>query len=167
MSKQTVYKHFGSKEALFVELVTSMTDAAGDRVHNDTADPTEAHDLAAYLEAYADRQLDIVMTPKLLQLRRLVIGEVARFPELAEALYEHGPKRAIGTLAAMFERLAERGMLRVEDLTAAATEFNWLVMGEPVNRAMLLGDAAIPTETERQAQVRGAVRVFLAAYGAA
>ena len=30
VSKQTVYKHFESKEALFVEIVTSMTDAAGD-----------------------------------------------------------------------------------------------------------------------------------------
>ena len=166
VSKQTVYKHFGSKEALFVELVTSMTDAAGDRVHVDIADPTEAADLPSFLEAYADRQLDIVMTPKLLQLRRLVIGEGTRFPELAEALYDHGPKRAIATLARMFERLAERGLLRVDDPTAAATGFNWLVMGEPVNRAMLLGDAAIPTAAERAAQVRAAVRVFLAAYGA-
>jgi TetR/AcrR family transcriptional repressor of mexJK operon len=166
VSKQTVYKHFGSKEALFVELVTSMTDAAGDRVHVDLADPTEADEVPSFLEAYADRQLDIVMTPTLLQLRRLVIGEVTRFPELAEALYEHGPKRAITTLAAMFERFDELGLLRVDDPTAAATEFNWLVMGEPVNRAMLLGDAAIPSAAERAAQVRGAVRVFLAAYGA-
>lgn len=166
VSKQTVYKHFGSKEALFVELVTSMTDAAGDRVHVDLADPTHADEIPPFLEAYADRQLDIVMTPTLLQLRRLVIGEVTRFPELAEALYEHGPKRAITTLAAMFERLDALGLLRVDDPSAAATEFNWLVMGEPVNRAMLLGDAAIPSAAERAAQVRGAVRVFLAAYGA-
>jgi len=166
VSKQTVYKHFGSKEALFIELVTSMTDAAGDRVHYEVADPVEVDDLAAYLESYADRQLEIVMTPQLLQLRRLVIGEVARFPELAEALYEHGPKRAIGTLAAVFERLTKGGLLRVDDAIAAAAQFNWLVMGEPVNRAMLLGDIAIPTAAERRAQVRAAVRVFLAAYGA-
>ncbi|GAA1806073.1 TetR/AcrR family transcriptional regulator [Agromyces neolithicus] len=166
VSKQTVYKHFGSKEALFVELVTSMTDAAGDRVHSDVADPAEGDDLVGFLESYADRQLDIVMTPKLLQLRRLVIGEVGRFPDLAEALYEHGPKRAIGRLAAMFERLAERGLLHVDDATAAATAFNWLVMGEPLNRAMLLGDAAIPSHDHRRSQVRTAVRVFLAAYGA-
>ncbi|GAA1752659.1 TetR/AcrR family transcriptional regulator [Agromyces humatus] len=166
VSKQTVYKHFGSKEALFVELVTSMTDAAGDRVHNEVADPADGDDLVGFLESYADRQLDIVMTPKLLQLRRLVIGEVGRFPDLAEALYEHGPKRAIGMLAAMFARLTERGMLHADDATAAATAFNWLVMGESLNRAMLLGDAAIPSTAERRAQVRAAVRVFLAAYGA-
>ena len=38
VSKQTVYKHFASKEALFVEIVTSMTGGAGDAVHNEVAD---------------------------------------------------------------------------------------------------------------------------------
>lgn len=165
VSKQTVYKHFGSKEALFVELVTSMTDAAGDRVHQDALDPTGVDDVRAYLEAYADRQLEIVMTPRLLQLRRLVIGEVGRFPDLAEALYERGPKRAIGALAEVFGRLDERGLLAADDALVAATHFNWLVMGEPVNRAMLLGDVAIPAPAERRRHVTSAVHVFLVAYG--
>ena len=38
-------------------------------------------------------------------------------------------------------------------------------MGEPVNRAMLLGDAAIPDEDWRRKHVHDAVDVFLAAYG--
>ena len=38
VSKQTVYQHFASKEALFVEIVTSMTGEAGDEV----LDPTPA-----------------------------------------------------------------------------------------------------------------------------
>ncbi len=164
VSKQTVYKHFGSKEALFVELVTTMTDAASNRVHDEVPDPADADELPAYLERYAERQLATVMTPRLLQLRRLVIGEVARFPELAEALYERGPKRAIAALAAVFERLAGPGMLDVDDPLAAATQFNWLIMGEPVNRAMLLGDRAIPSESELRDQARAGVRVFLAAY---
>jgi TetR/AcrR family transcriptional regulator, mexJK operon transcriptional repressor len=164
VSKQTVYKHFGSKEALFVELVTAMTDAAGDRVHDTVPDPDSADDVVAFLEGYADRQLEIVMTPRLLQLRRLVIGEVARFPDLAAALYERGPKRAISSLAGVFERLDRRGLLTVRDPLVAATQFNWLVMGEPVNRAMLLGDGVIPGRAERRRHVAGAVQVFLAAY---
>ena len=36
-----------------------------------------------------------------MQLRRLVIGEVSRFPELAKVLYERGPLRAHGGLAAL------------------------------------------------------------------
>ena len=166
VSKQTVYKHFADKERLFSAIVTAAVDAAGDPVLEDATALADSDDLAADLRDLAREQLALVMQKRLMQLRRLVIGEGTRFPELAEALYEHGPKRAIATLARLFERLAERTLLRVDDPTAAATEFNWLVMGEPVNRAMLLGDAAIPTATERAAQVRAAVRVFLAAYGA-
>ncbi|WP_127792494.1 TetR/AcrR family transcriptional regulator [Agromyces sp. LHK192] len=166
VSKQTVYKHFGSKEALFVELVTSMTDAAGDAVHHDVLDTSDVDDVRAYLESYAERQLEIVMTPKLLQLRRLVIGEVGRFPELASALYERGPARAILALADAFERLREAGLLAFDEASVAAGQFNWLVMGDPINRAMLLGDGGIPSPAERSAHVAHAVGVFLAAYGA-
>ncbi|WP_448006019.1 TetR/AcrR family transcriptional regulator [Agromyces bauzanensis] len=165
VSKQTVYKHFGSKEALFVELVTTMTDAAGDRVHNEVPDPAEAGDMPAYLRDYAERQLDVVMTPSLLQLRRLVIGEVGRFPELARALYESGPKRALTSLAAVFARLVERGMLSIDDPDVAASQFNWLVMAAPLNEAMLLGDEAVPDAGARRRHVTEAVRTFLAAYG--
>lgn len=164
VSKQTIYKHFGSKEALFVELVTAMTDATSDRVHQEVPDPERAEELPAFLERYAERQLAAVMTPKLLQLRRLVIGEVERFPELAAALYERGPRRAITAIASVFDRLAEPGLLDIDDSMAAATHFNWLVMGEPLNRAMLLGDAAIPADADLRAHAAAAVRVFLAAY---
>ena len=133
-------------------------------VHNEFPDPAEASDVSAFLQDYADRQLAVVMTPSLLQLRRLVIGEVGRFPELARALYESGPKRAMASLAAVFRRLDERGLLAVDDPDAAASQFNWLIMGEPVNRAMLLGDTAIPDANARRIHVAGAVRVFLAAY---
>ena len=167
VSKQTVYAHFGSKEALFVELVTTMTDAAAARVHDEVADPATAADLPAFLERYARRQLDVVMTPQLLQLRRLVIGEVGRFPELAIALYDNGPKRAIDALAAVFARLTERGLLRVDDAAVAASQFNWLVMGAPINEAMLLGDAAIPSPAELHRHAASGVQVFLAAYGPA
>ena len=164
VSKQTVYTHFGSKEALFVELVTTMTDAASNRVHNEVVDPAHAAELQAYLRDYADRQLEVVMTPRLLQLRRLVIGEVGRFPELARALYESGPNRAIAALAAVFSRIGERGMLSVDDPDVAASQFNWLIMAGPLNEAMLLGDEAIPDARARRRHVEDAVRTFLAAY---
>jgi hypothetical protein len=95
----------------------------------------------------------------------MVIGEVARFPELARVLYECGPQRAIAALAESFTRLGERGLLSVGDPRRAASHFNWLVMAEPVNRVMLLGDEAIPTEAELCQHAEEGVRVFLAAYG--
>lgn len=169
VSKQTVYKHFASKEALFVEIVTSMSGGAGDAVHlrnQDRPDPTNAEELRPFLEDYAYRQLSIVVSPRLMQLRRLVIGEVARFPELARALYEWGPARAITMLARMFERFAAAGLLHIDDSKEAAEHFNWLVMAQPVNEAMLLGDTAIPKPDELRRYAVSGVRVFLAAYGA-
>ncbi|WP_040684521.1 TetR/AcrR family transcriptional regulator [Nocardiopsis halotolerans] len=165
VSKQTIYKHFGSKEGLFVEIVTSMTSGAGDAVHSEAPEPERAEEVAAYLRNYACRQLTVVLTPRLMQLRRMVIGEVARFPELARVLYECGPQRAISALAESFARLADRGLLSLEDPLRAASHFNWLVMSEPVNRAMLLGDEAIPSVEELCAHADEGVRVFLAAYG--
>ena len=165
VSKQTIYKHFSSKEALFVEIVTSMTDAASATVHNNVPEMAEDRDIAGFLHMYAYRQLTVVLTPRLMQLRRLVIGEVARFPELAKILYERGPHRAKVILAQTFQRLAARGLLVMDDPLLAASHFNWLVMSEPLNRAMLLGDDAIPKPAALRRHAAEGVRVFLAAYG--
>ena len=105
VSKQTVYQHFAKKEALFVEIVTTMTDAAGDEVINATPALPMTDDVGEYLRSYAYRQLTIVLTPRLMQLRRLVIGEVSRFPVLAKVLHERGPQRATSALATTFEQL--------------------------------------------------------------
>lgn len=165
VSKQTVYKHFGSKEALFTEIVASMTGDAGDLVlQPEAAEPETAGELAPFLRAYADKQLGIVLTPRLMQLRRLVIGEVSRFPDLAKVLYERGPQRAMTRLAAMFKRLAARGLLTIDDPMVAASHFNWLIMADPLNRAMLLGDGAIPAPAALRRHTAEGVRVFLAAY---
>ncbi|MGO4518811.1 TetR/AcrR family transcriptional regulator [Terriglobus sp. 2YAB30_2] len=166
VSKQTVYKQFSSKEALFVGIVTSMTGTAGDTVHNNVPELTEGGDLSEYLQRYALRQLTVVLTPPIMQLRRLVIGEVSRFPELARVLYERGPQRAMAIFATILTDLAARGRLKIDDPKAAASHFNWLVMSEPLNRAMLLGDDAIPKPAALRRHVAESVRVFLAAYGA-
>lgn len=164
VSKQTVYKQFASKEALFVAIVQSMTSAASGRVQTEMRVPDNREQLEAELLAYAERQLTIVLTPRLMQLRRLVIGEAARFPKLGEALYEGGPARAISALTAAFTRWADRGLLVLDDPAVAATHFNWLVMGEAINRAMLLGDEAIPGAAILRRHAADGVRAFLAAY---
>lgn len=163
-SKQTVYKHFGNKESLFVEIVGSITDDAGDRVHRDRPEVAEDTELEPFLREYAERQLITVMQPRVLQLRRIVIGESTRFPELARILYERGPKRAIGELADLFVQLRDHRLLEVDDPALAAERFNWLIMAEPLNKAMLLGDDAIPSRSQLRRHVADAVRFFMIAY---
>jgi TetR/AcrR family transcriptional regulator, mexJK operon transcriptional repressor len=165
VSKQTVYKHFADKESLFSAIVAAAVDAAGNPVLEEVTALADSDDLAADLQAFARGQLGRVMQPRLMQLRRLVIGEANRFPELGRAFYERGAGRSIAGLATAFERLTERGLLRAHDPELAAAHFNWLVMAAPVNRAMLLGDEAIPSGTELDRYAEGGVRAFLAAYG--
>jgi TetR/AcrR family transcriptional repressor of mexJK operon len=166
VSKQTVYKHFADKESLFSAIVTAAVDAVGDPVLADVTALADSDDVASDLRALARRQLERVTQPRLMQLRRLVIGEANRFPELGRAFYERGAGRSTAGLAVAFERLTARGLLRAHDPELAAAHFNWLVMAAPVNRAMLLGDDALPTAAELDRYAEGGVRAFLAAYGA-
>ncbi len=164
VSKQTVYAHFGTKDQLFVELVTAMTRGAGDEVLAEPALPETRSQVVPTLERMLDHQLEVVLSPRLVQLRRLVIGEVPRFPDLARAVFEQGPRRAVAALEVLLREIDARGWVRVPDPATAAEQLNWLVMGAPTNAAMFLGADVAPGQAERQAHVRGAVATFMAAY---
>jgi TetR/AcrR family transcriptional repressor of mexJK operon len=164
VSKQTIYKQFESKAALFVAVVQVMTGQAADRVEAKMPDPETNAGVVDALMGHGERLLAIALAPKLLRLRRLVISETDRFPELGGALYEGGPGRAIAGLAAALQRWADRELLVLDDPMVGATQFNWLVMGDPVNRAMFFGAVHL-SATEQQRHLMQSVRVFLAAYG--
>jgi AcrR family transcriptional regulator len=167
VSKQTVYKHFADKQTLFTELVTSTVRDASDAVHAEVLDLQDSGDIEADLLDLARRQLDRALQPKVLQLRRLVIGEAGRFPDLGRTFYELGPGRTMAGLAMVFGELAERGVLAVDDPALAAEHFNWLVMSVPLNQAMLLGDDEPMDAAGLDRCAEAGVRVFLAAYRAA
>jgi TetR/AcrR family transcriptional regulator, mexJK operon transcriptional repressor len=167
VSKQTVYKHFADKQRLFREIVAMTVDEISDPNYEAVVALQDSGDVGADLRALAREQLARVMQPRLLQLRRLVIGESGRFPELGQLFYERGPGRTISALAAVFERLARRGALVLDDPLLAAAHFNWLVMSIPLNRAMLLGDDSPPADAELDRCADSGVSVFLAAYGSA
>jgi TetR/AcrR family transcriptional regulator, mexJK operon transcriptional repressor len=164
VSKQTVYKHFADKESLFSEIVTGSVKEVSDPVYDEVRKLEDSGDVEADLRGLARRLLGRVMQPRILQLRRLVIGESGRFPELGQTFYEQGPGRTIAALATVFERLAERGVLQLDDPRLAAAHFNWLVMSIPLNRAMFLGEDRPAARAELNRYADAGVRAFLAAY---
>jgi AcrR family transcriptional regulator len=167
VSKPTIYKHFTDKRGLFLEIVAATVDEAGQAVQDAVSGLANTRDVEADLRELARRQLALVLRPRVVQLRRLVIGETSRFPELGRTFYERGPGRTIAALSEAFADLDARGALLAADPVTAATQFNWLVMSAPLNQAMLLGDDRTPTAAELDHHVEGAVQVFLAAYGPA
>ncbi len=164
VSKQTVYKHFADKERLFSEIVTAKVDEIANPNTDEVLKLGDAGEVERDLRRFARRQLRAVMDPRLLQLRRLVIGESGRFPQLGRLFYERGPGRTIDALATMFERLASRGVVELDDPRLAAAHFNWLVMSIPLNQAMLLGEDEPASRAELNRYADAGVGAFLAAY---
>jgi TetR/AcrR family transcriptional regulator, mexJK operon transcriptional repressor len=163
VSKQTVYKQFESKAALFIAVVQAMTGPPAAHVHAEMRDPETVAGVQDALMAHGERLLNIALSPKLMRIRRLAISEADRFPDLGRALYENGPLRAIVGLAATLQRWKDRGLLVMDDPMVAATQFNWLVMADPVNRAMFLGELTLTAKQQGQ-HLSQSVRAFLAAY---
>lgn len=168
VSKQTVYSRFGDKESLFREIVLGVAATAEAFAADLTAsldDVAEARDVAPVLRALARRYLAAVMDPQVLALRRLVIGEAARFPEVAAAYYDRSPAMVLAALADGFTRLAGLGLITVDDPRRAADDFAFLVLGRPLDHGMFHVPAASPSDAEIGAAADHAVDVFLAGVG--
>jgi TetR/AcrR family transcriptional repressor of mexJK operon len=164
VSKQTVYKHFVDKERLFTAVITGDI-AQTEQLTQSLADALpQTKDLEHDLRVFARRHIVDVMQPHLVRMRRILIGEGDRFPDLAAAWYARGPERAHATFAGWFTALAERGLLHVPDPPLAAEHFNWLILSIPLNRAMFSGDEEPFDRSRLEYYADEAVRVFLAAY---
>lgn len=164
VSKQTVYKQFADKERLFTEIVLGTIDQVGEPFFGGIGTLDDSENLEPDLRELARQLVGIVEDPRLLQLRRLVVAEAGRFPELGRTYYERGPGRTSARLTSTFQNLAERGLLQLEDPGLAAQHFNWLVLSVPLNRAMFDPNLEF-SRTELEHFADEAVRVFLAAYG--
>lgn len=166
VSKQTVYKHFSDKERLFTDLVLGITDRAAELSREMTLMLEDTDDLERDLRELARRHITSVIQPQVLQLRRLVIAEAGRFPELARTYYERAPERVLATLASRLQHLAERGLLRISDPLLAANHFAWLVLSMSLDRAMFYGLDNPPSKGELERLADAGARVFLEAYRA-
>ncbi|HMG30272.1 MAG TPA: TetR/AcrR family transcriptional regulator [Jiangellaceae bacterium] len=165
VSKQTVYKHFADKKRLFTAIITGDISATETLTHGMVAALPDSEDIEKDLRQFARRHITDVTQPHLIQLRRIIIAEAERFPELAQTWYASGPERAHATLADQFHALARRGLLRVDDPLLAAQHFNWLILSIPLNKAMFHGSDTEFTPNELERYADQGVRVFLAAYG--
>jgi len=160
VSKQTVYSHFGSKDALFGAIVRERCDRllqpiriADDHGKNPTA----------VLTGIASRFVTLIMNPESRALFRAVVAESARFPELAEAFYRSGPALAVDNLAAYLGEVDARGALKVAKPVLSARLFFGMLRGD-LHLRLLLGIGPEPSAREIDAMVDHAVETFLAAH---
>jgi TetR/AcrR family transcriptional regulator, mexJK operon transcriptional repressor len=167
VSKQTVYKQFADKQHLFSEIVLGTTVQVVDGFARAFANTLEeATDVQQAFRDLARLFLDSLLQPDVLRLRRLVLAEADRFPDISGAWFDGAFHRSMVLLGESMTRLAERGMLReLPDPPLAAYQFAGLVMYKPMNQAMFAGTGTQPAGDELDHIADRAAAVFLAAYG--
>jgi TetR/AcrR family transcriptional regulator, mexJK operon transcriptional repressor len=167
VSKRTVYRHFADKDGLFAEIVLATTDEMAGLVRALAENLAESHAMREDLRELARRFLAALMQPRLVQLRRLIIANADRFPELGRTWYENGFARVLASLAASFQRLAERGLLRLDDPLLAAHHFVGQLLWIPMNEVMFTGESPFASDADLRRYADAAVQAFLTGYGLA
>jgi len=161
VAKQTVYKHFGSKAALFRAIVEGIAVDLLSPVAVPGAGTRET-DPAAALGALGRRFVTLVVDPASVGLFRLLVAEASRFPELAEPIYHAGPDRLVRELSAFLERATEAGWLAVENPRMAAEQFFGALRGNIQLRAAFAANPIAPEPYLAYAD--SAVAAFLRAH---
>ena len=162
VSKMTVYNNFGSKEGLFQAFVRDRTAPVVAGVPGAEALDPEQPEKA--LQAIGARFLALTRGDDALGALRSVYGVAGTQPEVCRALYEEGPERLNGELAAYLRRAHAAGTLKVRNPLQAADLFLSMFLGSGHIRGLL--KLEMPDARENKALLREAVRVFMAAYGA-
>lgn len=160
VSKQTIYNHYGNKEALFSAIITQHCQD----VLLTLLDPEQAHANAeATLRRFATTLLGIILQPSVLALHRLIIAESARFPEVGEIYYRVGPERGNRHLAEYLEQQCAMGQLQMADSLLAAQQFTGALIGSLRSKALVLNHTIEPREIA--AVVDHTVACFMALHG--
>ena len=148
VSKVTLYKHFDSKEQLFIEVISEAFDQAlGDVADLALARLTGTDDLRERLLAVARSWLAGATSPEVTNLRLLVISVTRQFPELGLQWLERSPQNLAPGIADALRDLSARGYIDVPNPDLAVIQFYALTICPHVVRSMF-GTPFDPRVTE-------------------
>ena len=165
ITKRTVYNNYTDKETLFTQIVADVLAFADEYavgLREELSADIAVADVRATLHGLGRRLAVAIVRPEVVALRRLLIGEARAFPELGARYFERAPGQVIEVLAAGFRHLVQAGVLRATDTRRAAEQFAYLIVGEPLDRAVLVG--RVPSQEHIVACAREGVETFLARY---
>jgi AcrR family transcriptional regulator len=155
-SRQTLYSLFGGKQGLFEALVTETCESIfGDM-------PSEKHPSPALEETLTEigvRYLEVITSPPVLNLTRLVIAEAPRIPEIARRYWTLGPGRSRALLTTFLEK---NGLA-----SANAANYFLEMLSGTIRFQCLIGVRQPPDQTEIEEIVRAAVTRFLNGFAVA
>jgi len=163
VSKATIYKHFGSKERLFLAVIGGVLPKTYADLEPCNSTIAEAPDLRAALIRLTADWARILLRPDIMSLRRLVIGEIDRFPQLGQLWYRVSYDMNNGPLVEAFTELNARGTLNAPDPKLAVQQLVAATLGVPQLVRTFSPDAEID-DAELTRTISSGVDLFLARY---
>lgn len=162
-SKNTLYRHFETKEALFAALVARASRSINEEL---AAALAGGAPLERTLERFGENLLRLLTGPTSVAINRAAIAEALSAPEIGRALAQSGRGRT-GPLAIRYlQQQAESGVLRPLDAAEAFETFVGLLVGDLQVR-VLAGTAPPPDAAQLRRRARAATRRFVRLFGAA
>lgn len=161
VSKQTIYNHFGSKQALFNAIIDER---CRHFVKPLVSARARAQGIKAVLTELARQSTRLMLTPSSLALYRLLMAETSRFPDLGCQAYKLGAEQAVSALAQYLAEQQELGVIEVGDVRLAAEQFLGMLAGHIHLRA-LLGVEPQPDAERLERSIAQTVHTFLRTYG--
>ncbi len=161
VSKGTLYNYFDGKKALFAAFVQRECTEHLLLVFGEIDGQAPAQ---ATLLRVGRRILDMLISEPGLLIYRMVVAEAHKFPDLAEAFHDAGPKRGLSCMSALIAQMTRAGQLRVADPAFAADQLFALMTTRLVMKRRM-GLVAAVSEAEIDRVVQEAVKLFLRGYG--
>lgn len=160
-SKATLYSYFSSKEELF--LVVMKQHAEG-RMMDAFASLQSGDDLSATLRKFGEHYLGVILSPEMLTMRSIVMGEGPR-STMGRVFFDSGPAEGWGQLAQFLDGEMLAGRLRPTTPWRAALHLINLLEADFLEHFMT-GFVDHPAAEQIAESAREAVQVYLRGYGA-
>ncbi len=164
ISKQTLYAAYPSKDELYAAVVRDWVEQGHDALRPHTLALREAPDVGEGLRRLATVLQAGILSPPVLQMRRLVAAEADSFPDVAAEYATRSWDNNLAALAESLTVLTAQGSLAIDDPQVAAEQFVWLVIGAPLNRLSLRGPSHGDSARRLQLTANQAVATFLSRY---
>ena len=162
VSKATLYSYFPDKRMLFTEVVRLECLQQAERATTDLAQTAPAR---IFLTEAARHMVEFFLSDFGLSIYRICVAESARFPELGRDFYNSGPQLVADILSMYLTNACQRGELLIDDIDLAARQFGELCKASLFDKRIFCAKADF-TQAEIDRVTDGAVKMFLARYGA-
>ena len=166
VARRTVYNVYGDKEALFRVVLLQATEIAESYAERlaDASTDLDGGGIEAVFIAMARDLADSIVGGPVIAVRRLLISEVRRFPELAADYYDRAPGLVMRTLAATIARFHAAGVLHAPDAERAGEHFAFLTIGASLDRGLFDVEPSSGAAALAHERAESGARAFLRAY---